>query len=192
MKHVAHVSRRYLLREEIQPAAASIPPKVETGVVRPSNEVGILLEQHLPNLHQLLPRHIHPEGVAHERDISPAWVGEQTAKEHADVEHRGSVVPCGRSSEPLCRVERAFLHRSRPTGGALLFSPTKKLLEARRNVFVREGDERLKVTRLHTEQGSQMFPVLGEVLPEVVRTRLGRSQGALERREPATRPGHAS
>jgi hypothetical protein len=74
MEHVAYVSRRYLLREEIQPAAASIPPKVETGVVRPGDEVGILLEQHLPDLHQLLPRHIHPEGVAHERDMSPARV----------------------------------------------------------------------------------------------------------------------
>ena len=192
MEHVAHVSRRYLLREEIQPAAASIPPKVETGVVRPGNEVGILLEQHLPDLHQLLPRHIHPEGVAHERDMSSAGVGEQTAKEHADVEHRGSVVPRGRSSEPLCRVKRAFLHRSRPTGGALLFSPTKQLLEARRDVFVRQGDERLKVTRLYAEQGSEILPVLGEVLPEVVRARLGRSQGAFKRREPATRPGHGS
>lgn len=192
MKHVACVSRRYLLREEIQPAAASFPPEVETGIVSPGNEVGILLEQHLSDLHQLLPRHIHPEGVAHERDMSPAGVGEQTAKEHADVEHRGSVVPRGRTGEPLCRVKRAFLHRSRPTGGALLFSPTKQVLEARRDVFVRKGDERLKVTRLHAEQGSKILPVLSEVLPEVVRARLGRSQGAFKRREPATRPGHAS
>ena len=192
MEHMGAVPCRNRLRVEIQSSAASFPPEVETGIVSPGNEVGILLEQHLSDLHQLLPRHIHPEGVAHERDMRPAGVGEQTAKEHADVEHRGSVVPCGRTGEPLCRVKRAFVHRSRPTGGALLFSPTKQILEARRDVFVRERDERLKVTRLHAEQGSEILPVLGEVLPEVVRARLGSTQGAFKRREPATRPGHGS